>query len=484
MNADLLPSGNSLDLLPSIPDMCFVIKNAFRKAECDELLNKAELSGFKSADDKYPESYRNNERLQVDDPKLARRLFEKVLSSVPCQLETEEKSYVLSGLNDRLRYCKYSKGQRFSIHQDGVFYPKYGHESVLTFLLYLNDKSEYEGGETAFFEDKFGNRRLTEHSGSVGDLIVFDHKLWHSGQPVISGAKYILRSDFIYKVVGQKALNQAHHDGYIWKLINLPDGRLASASRDKSIKVWSESLALEQTLLSHDNSVFDIACMHESLFAVSRDGFLTIWRDGIQGFEVRKKVATHHRSALSVTVCGEFVITCGADGAVRKWSESGDLLASTQITKGWVWKVLPASKDEDAILACTSEGEVKNLSLATLSVLSEVKLKDSFRCMVAEGRDIFVGGESGYIYQLNRDSLQAADRWYGHNGIVRDLTSIGRLIISCGEDGKIISHDAISNESAEIYCDANFLTSLCWQTTETLLSTSYTGRIESHKLRR
>ena len=205
---------------------------------------------------------------------------------------------------------------------------------------------------------------MAEYSGRAGDVIIFDHKLWHSGQPVVRNNKYILRSDFIYKIIEQKALTQTHHNGYIWNLINLPGGRIASASRDKSIKIWNKSMTPEQILISHKNSVFDMACSDKLLFAVSRDGFLTIWEEGSQGYELINNVNTKHDSALSICVCGNMVITCGADGYANKWSKSGEMIIRKQVTEGWAWKVLPIS--ENRLLICTSNGEVMLLDISNL----------------------------------------------------------------------------------------------------------------------
>ena len=153
MNIHNLATERVIDLLPEKEETCFVLKSAFNRHECEELLLQANQSGFLPANDKYPESYRNNERFQVDDLLLAKRLFKKVCTAIPNKLETKGKTYLLTGLNERLRYCKYADGQSFSIHQDGVYYPTKGEESVLTFLLYLNDSRDYEGGETTFFHD-------------------------------------------------------------------------------------------------------------------------------------------------------------------------------------------------------------------------------------------------------------------------------------------------------------------------------------------
>ncbi len=61
--------------------------------------------------------------------------------------------------------------------------------SLLTFLMYLND--DFHGGETEFPWQKIKPMR--------GSALIFPHRLSHQGAPVISGVKYVLRTDVMYR---------------------------------------------------------------------------------------------------------------------------------------------------------------------------------------------------------------------------------------------------------------------------------------------
>lgn len=91
----------------------------------------------------------------------------------------------LVGLNPRLRYYRNVPGQRFRWHADGAVSNSHGHRSILTFMIYLNDG--YQVGGTRF--------RWTEVVPERGMDLVFDHDQSHEGAEVISGSKYVLRSD-------------------------------------------------------------------------------------------------------------------------------------------------------------------------------------------------------------------------------------------------------------------------------------------------
>lgn len=36
----------------------------------------------------------------------------------------------------------------------------------------------------------------------IGDLIIFDHNLWHEGEKLETGEKFVMRSDIVYERIG------------------------------------------------------------------------------------------------------------------------------------------------------------------------------------------------------------------------------------------------------------------------------------------
>lgn len=132
---------------------------------------------------------RNNVRVMLDDPERTAALWNKVSGLVPAFLEGRQ----AVGLNERLRFYRYDPGERFAPHTDGSFRRPNGEESLLTFMIYLDEG--FEGGET-----NFGDVRIVPKTGMA---LVFDHYLLHEGAAVTSGRKYVLRSDVMYGPIGQ-----------------------------------------------------------------------------------------------------------------------------------------------------------------------------------------------------------------------------------------------------------------------------------------
>ena len=81
----------------------------------------------------------------IDDEDRAFSLWQEAKNHLPKMIYHR----VALGLNERLRFYRYDKGQQFNIHTDGPYRRDNGEVSLLTFMIYLNE--DFEGGETTFF---------------------------------------------------------------------------------------------------------------------------------------------------------------------------------------------------------------------------------------------------------------------------------------------------------------------------------------------
>ena len=480
---------NLVNLLPNTDKACFLLKQLFEPNYCEELLEHANKIGFKNAREKYPASYRNNERLQIDNSELAAELYSHCEKYLPKQQLIKSCQMSLVGLNSRFRYCKYSAGQKFSIHQDGVFHQSKRRRSALTFLLYLNDSDEYHGGETFFYSDQYGHNLLAEHRPKVGDVLVFEHDIWHSGNKVDNGNKFILRSDFIYeqdmndtRIDDNSANLDKHHQGYIWKITNLSNHLFATASRDKSIKIWDKKLKLQQNITCHDNSVLDLSVnTGGDIFAVSRDGYMSKWSKVNNRYRLVFRVDTKHPCALTVRVLSNGnIITTGSDAILRIWKDSGIEIASSQKANDWHWQTLEFT--DDHLVSCCADGLIYLWNLHDLSLKKSIDLDlGSIRCMSRDKSHLFVGFENGFIASLSLSDLKLIKKWKVHNGVVRDLLPLTGVLFSCGEDNSVCSSDYFGEEQKVLYRHDSFVTSLTYLE-KVIYSVSYDGCIISHKI--
>lgn len=179
-----------LQLHPQI----FLIENFLSDSECDYYIEMTQDKVFEEAKinmsgrQTMNKGVRNNDRLMIFDNNLAKNLFEKAVEFLPQAHE----DYKILNFNEMFRIYKYSPGQQFKMHRDGSYIRNENEKSFYTFLIYLND--DFEGGETEF-------ENLFTVAPKKGSALAFYHPLRHEGKTLISGQKYVLRTDVMYSKI-------------------------------------------------------------------------------------------------------------------------------------------------------------------------------------------------------------------------------------------------------------------------------------------
>ena len=179
-------------LTPGV-ERVFTIENFFSPEECARYIALGDDIGYVESEVNFSTGsrraaeIRNNDRVIFDDATLAATLFERARHMLPAEVS----GWQLSGFNERLRFYRYTPQQYFKWHRDGSFAKGPDEESMLTFMIYLNDG--FDGGATEFKVEVIQPR--------TGMAVVFPHRATHQGAELLSGVKYVLRTDVMYKNV-------------------------------------------------------------------------------------------------------------------------------------------------------------------------------------------------------------------------------------------------------------------------------------------
>ena len=182
------------------------LSNVLSKNECKNLIIRGEQMGFREASvrtnngQKMLKNIRNNERVMFTDTKLADNLFQRINPYLDNYQVDDQKPV---SLNNYFRIYKYNTGQRFNQHKDGQenIDDLVSHVSV---LFYLNDN--FTGGATSFYEyvrneGKMKHTQFESIQPETGSTLLFWHKTFHTGDELINGEKYVLRSDLLYEKI-------------------------------------------------------------------------------------------------------------------------------------------------------------------------------------------------------------------------------------------------------------------------------------------
>lgn len=210
----------------------FLLHNVLTCRECEQFIQLSEKMGFqdalvttsrgmvKSSDT------RNNKRViwQNERQFLNESVWKRIERSVPEVVEYGV-DFERCGLNERVRFYRYTGGERFAAHYDGCYTRTSRNRSFLTFIIYLNDDEKRKGGETTFFMpprkrkttpivERWGRKwKSISVKPRTGSALLFfhSHKLspLHEGTALEAGCKYVLRSDVMYHVKEDKVKAKA-----------------------------------------------------------------------------------------------------------------------------------------------------------------------------------------------------------------------------------------------------------------------------------
>jgi WD40 repeat protein len=430
-------------------------------------MERLEGLGFQDMGGDYPPSYRDNDRLVLDDPELARKLFQSLRPALPSVIERAGQSWTLKGLNSRFRSCRYRHGQAFCRHRDGAHSDAPGQQSLLTLMLYLNDSSEFEGGRTRFYASRWSDRVELCITPQAGLGIVFDHALWHDGEAVSAGSKYVLRTDVIYQCLGP---SDHAHTGYVFDLVELADRRLASASRDQTVRIWSQG-KVEAVLRHHRASVTRLCTVGENLWSGGRDRQIAIWGPDLQ---LQSHFAAHDGAVLSMLALPHGgVVSGGGGGSLRWWDGQGQMQAE-QPCGQWPWALCQLPQGD--LLVGDDDGYIRAVRPRT-AARPRFRVACGVQCLLERDGTVLAGGSDGRIYRWDAQG-HPLPPWNGHQGPLTSLLSLpnGRFLSGSEDDGVRIWES--DGSSREILRHHDFVRALCLVEGGTrLASGSYDGSV-------
>ncbi|KAL9646430.1 hypothetical protein ABK040_006428 [Willaertia magna] len=200
--------------------IAFYIDDFLTNEECNQLIKKSNEIGYLTLEHEFLKQDRDNDRALIHYPVFANILWNRLKSILqndnyiwnelrPFGWHNEGK-WNPNRINPCMRFCKYvAPSVGFLPHRDGNFVPSMDERSIFTMLIYLND--DFEGGTTDFLtahepgvmgelvreEIARGMSKEFSLQPKKGRIVVFDHHLLHQGSPLISGEKYIIRTDIV-----------------------------------------------------------------------------------------------------------------------------------------------------------------------------------------------------------------------------------------------------------------------------------------------
>ncbi|NER21743.1 MAG: TIR domain-containing protein [Symploca sp. SIO1C2] len=239
------------------------------------------------------------------------------------------------------------------------------------------------------------------------------------------------------------------HSGRVRDVSFSPNGeRLASASDDNTVKLWSKEGKLLQTLKGHSDIVTSVSFSPDSeiIASTSRDTTIKLWsKDG----ELLQTLEGHQNKVTSVSFSpdGNKIVSGSDDSTVKLWSKDGKLLQTLDGHESSVTSV-SFSPDGNKIVSGGKDGKVKlwNLDGEKLQNITHGNLVTSVN-FSPDGQRIASASEDGIIklwidnqgsYEAPADD-QGLDEWNASNKSVNDVSfSVdGQRIATADEDNTV-----------------------------------------------
>ena len=180
-----------------------------------------------------------------------------------------------------------------------------------------------------------------------------------------------------------------------------PDNKtIASASLDKTVKVWKTDGTLLATFTGHTNSVTSVAFSPDgqTIASASRDKSIKIWK--IDGTLLRTIEQSAPVNWLSFSRNGKIVAVASDDGTVKLWSSNGRLIANfwhSENKKPSKVYTVSFSPDGETI---ASAGEDKTVKIWSLAALKHPATKNSTQ---AKKRELLttLRGHSKWVFGVS-----------------------------------------------------------------------------------
>mmetsp|Transcript_54327 Transcript_54327/g.96354 ORF Transcript_54327/g.96354 Transcript_54327/m.96354 type:complete len:363 (+) Transcript_54327:87-1175(+) len=238
------------------------------------------------------------------------------------------------------------------------------------------------------------------------------------------------------------------HTNWVLSITTLSGNKIASASGDKTVKVWDvDKASCIHTFEGHSGTVSEVAALGETqLVSASYDNSIRVW-----DLESKRQVATlegHTDPVLSVTALGTTQLASGSrDKSIKVWSvDDGKCLSTFEAHRDWVTHVVAMSRDwvtsVDRLASCSQDKTIKIFAgpnVESWRCILTFDTKGPVLCLAFLGPGRLASGSSdGALKFWDIDAEKCMATVQAHSNWVRCVAHLSAGQTASGSEGRAI----------------------------------------------
>jgi WD40 repeat protein len=285
-----------------------------------------------------------------------------------------------------------------------------------------------------FFERLAKNKRMNRHGLASSEWLT-------QGPLAIPGVTDIV-TDYSQHLEGRCTMTLKGHTRSVNALAALPNGHLASASSDRTVRVWDTTHGVcVRTMVGHSKMVNDVVVLRDGhLASGSQDNTIRVWNSS-NGACIRV-IDTHTEMVFALLVLPNGHLASGSVcGLVKIWNVETGVCQATFDSDAAVYRL--ALMPSGILIICALEGRVFLCDPLKLQLLRTLYKQTNDVVVLPDGEFAMTLVDDHHIYisdgaQGTAPSEPFGQKLFGHTDEVNAMAVLpdGELV-SCSDDATV-----------------------------------------------